>query len=83
MDPDPLTVIAESYRSIAQSTAAIAQTQRLALWIQAFVCVLLGVSLLFLALVVWQHGRHSVEMATLTQALTVQTQALRDQLRNP
>jgi hypothetical protein len=102
MDPDPLTIIAESSRAIAQSTAAIAQStasldatqatltqmqaaltqmQRLAFRLQAFVCVLLGASLLFLSLVVWQHLRSRHTLALVEQTLTLQIQALRDQLR--
>jgi hypothetical protein len=95
MEPDPLTIIAESSRAIAQSTAAIAQStasldatqatltqmQRLAFRLQAFVCVLLGASLLFLSLVVWQHLRSRHTLALVEQTLTLQIQALRDQLR--
>jgi hypothetical protein len=94
MGPDPLTIIAESSRAIAQSTAAIAQStasltatqatltqmQRLAFRLQAFVCVLLGASLLFLGLVVWQHLRSRHALALVEQALTTEIQALRDQL---
>jgi hypothetical protein len=81
MEPDPLKVIAESSRSIAESTAALAKMQRLAFRLQAFVCVLVSASLLFLGFVVWQHLRSRHALALVEQALTAEIQALRDQLR--
>ena len=90
MANEPLDVIAESYRLtaetqqfLAQSQARvektqqyIAQTQRLGLKIQAFACVMIGASLLFLGYVVWQHLAQSQEHAALIQALTQTLQRL-------
>ena len=76
MAHDPLDLIAESYRGIQESTQVIAQatarmveTQRMLIWLQGFAVILIGLSLLFLGYVVWQHLTQGQEHAALTQAL--------------
>jgi len=83
MANDPLDVIAESYRLtaetqqfLAQSQARvektqqyIAQTQRLGPKIQAFACVMIGASLLFLGYIIWQELAHGQEHVAQTRAL--------------
>jgi hypothetical protein len=76
MAHDPLDIIAESYRGIHESTQIMAQTQlrmeatqRLALRLQGFALVLIGLSLFFAAYLVYQHGTQGQEHAAHTQAL--------------
>jgi cell division septal protein FtsQ len=104
MPPDPLDVIAESYRGIHESTQVIAQatlqmkdtqvrleeTHRLALRLQAFALTLLGLSLLGVGVLVWQHDayRHDHEaimqaVMTNTQSIDAQTRAILERMRQP
>ena len=85
MDPeyDPVVgfaraaeTMAETQRSLEQTQQYIAQTQRLGLKIQAFACVMLGASLLFLGYVIWQHLAQGQEHALLIHALTETLQRL-------
>jgi hypothetical protein len=85
MDPeyDPVVgfarateMMAETQHRLEQTQQYIAQTQRLGLKIQAFACVMIGASLLFLGYVVWQHLAQSQEHAALIQALTQTLQRL-------
>jgi hypothetical protein len=95
MDPDPLDVIAESYRGIHESTQVIAQattrlvdtqqilaqTQRVGLRLQAYALTLLGLSLLGTGVLIWQHLAHRQESATLNQAVLTNTQRIDAQTR--
>jgi hypothetical protein len=82
--PDPLDVIAESYRSIVQSTASInATTKAVDATTQALRrqqgLLLAGLALVILGLVavICFAGLAAREHATLMQNLTLQTEALR------
>jgi hypothetical protein len=102
MPSDPTESFAESFRITAETQQMlaqtqlrveetnrhIAQTQRLGGRLQAFALVLIGLSLLFIGVVVWQHVamRHesaALEQAVLTntQTIAAQTQALLERLR--
>ena len=90
MDHDPLAVIAESYKTIADTQQILAQTQlsmaetardiaqthRLGFRLQGFALVLLGLSLLFTGVVVWQHLAMRRENAALNQAVLTNTQTI-------
>lgn len=95
MPVDPLDLIAKSYLGIHESTMAIREstrtldahlqylsmTHRLALRLQGFALGLLGLALVGTGFLIWQGIRTSHDHAALLQALTVQTQALRQQLK--
>ena len=95
MDPDPLDVIAESYRGIHESTQVIAhattrlgetqqilaQTQRVGLRLQVYALTLLGLSLLGTGVLIWQHLAHRQESAALNQAVLTNTQRIDAQTR--
>ncbi len=79
--PDPLTIIAESYRVSAQTQLLLARMQALTL-------CLLGLALLVLGFTVWQHVTmqresrlFSAAMATQGQRLDAQTQAMVEMMR--
>jgi hypothetical protein len=90
MSPDPLDIIAESYRGIHESTQTIAQatlqmrdtqarleeTQRLGLRLQGFALFLIGATLLFTGYVIWQHLTLRHESAALNQAVLTNTQTI-------
>ena len=83
MATDPLTVIAESYRGIHESTQVIAQatnrmldtqarqeaTLRGIAWLQGCALVMIGLSLFGLGYLIWQGQQHGQEHAAQTQAL--------------
>ena len=89
--PDPLDVIAESYRSIVQSTASLdATTRSLDATTKAIDAttntirrqhgvffLLLGLLVLGVAAILWHAIVASHEHAALVQNLTLQTEALR------
>jgi hypothetical protein len=88
MDRDPLDVIAESYRSLAETNRYIAQTQRglARLTLVAMVPSVCG--LLLLGWLAWQtlalrqeHAAQTEALRAQTQTLTAQTQALLEVLR--
>jgi hypothetical protein len=81
MDRDPLDIIADSYRLTAETQQILAQGQRLGLRVQAFALTLIGLSLLGTGVLVWQAFATRQDHAAQTQALTVQTEALREVLR--
>jgi hypothetical protein len=85
MDPayDPVVGFAraaesmvETQRLLAQTTQRIEGTQRLGHYILAFQCVMIGLALLGLGWLVWQHTSQSAEHAAQTQALRTETQTL-------
>jgi hypothetical protein len=74
MDRDPLDIIAEAYRLTAE-------THRLGLRVQAFAVALIVLSLLGMGVLFWQHGTQTQALRDATETLTVQTEALREVLR--
>jgi hypothetical protein len=75
--PDPLDIIAESYRSIVQSTASLNATTNALRRQQGVFFVLLGLLVLGVAAILWHAIVASHEHAALVQNLTLQTEALR------
>ena len=78
MDPeyDPVVgfarateMMAETQHRLEQTQQYIAQTQRLGPKIQAFACVMIGASLLFLGYIIWQELAHGQEHVAQTRAL--------------
>jgi hypothetical protein len=88
MDRDPLDIIAAASRLTTETQQILAQgqlrmeaTQRLGLRLQGFAITLIGLSLLGTGVLVWQAFATRQDHAAQTQALTVQTEALREVLR--
>ena len=81
MDHDPLDVIAQSYRSLAETQHYIAQTQRQREALEPEPEALLGLSLLGAGVLFWQHGGQTQALRAETQTLTAQTEALLEVLR--
>ncbi len=67
--PDPLTIIAESYR-------VSAQTQLLLARMQASILLLLGLALLVLGFVVWQHVVMHNDSRAMQHAIMTNTQVI-------
>jgi ammonia channel protein AmtB len=65
----------------ARAVETMAETNRLALRLHRLTIVLIGVAMVGLGWLVWQHTSQSAEHAALTQALLTETQALSAQTR--
>jgi hypothetical protein len=59
----------------------LAQTHRVALYIQSVALVLVGATLALLGYIVWQHVTQGAEHAALIQALQTETQTLAAQTK--
>ncbi len=68
--------LAESQRRVEGFQQYIAQTQRLGHYILAFQCLMIGLALLGLGWLGWQHAGQSTEHAALLQGLRTDTQTL-------
>jgi hypothetical protein len=75
--PDPLDIIAESYRSIVQSTASLNATTQALRRQQGLLIAGLALVILGLVAVICFAGLAGHEHAALVQNLTLQTEALR------
>ena len=73
--------MAQATQSLADSARLAAATQRVALRLQTCALVLVGLALLSTGVLVWQGVRLTQDHGATLQTLAVQTQALRDLLR--